>query len=46
MHQYWFINGNKYTIVLKAVTIGETGCRVYGNSLYYLDSFSVTLKLF
>lgn len=24
----------------------ETGCRVYGNSLYYLFNFSINLKLF
>lgn len=43
MHQYFFINCDKHTIVSKVMIIEETEYGAYANSLYYFHNFSGTL---
>lgn len=45
-HQYWFINCNKYTILIQDVSDREISFWAYRKSLYHLSNLSVNLKLF
>lgn len=46
IYQHWFINCNERTILMKMLMTGETGRRVYGNSLSYRHNFSANPKPF